>query len=499
MAKRSLRSALLTWNTGVVVVLLSTFGLGIIGFSQVRLRSELDSDLTNQGRDAQRLGPLPGGPPRRQPDDDLPEQFRPLFEPAQRMANIRQPRFFDREGNVLRPGRGQGRPFDGPDQEPPPDQENSPERPLNPDPVGQKLAFGGATVIRTVQWEDESLRIYSAPIIRNGETIGVVQTTRQLNEIDALLRSQLITLALMLPVAALVSAAAAVALANRALKPIAAVTRAASEIGSQDLRRRLEVVGDDELAEMSRTFNGMLERLDGAFHDIHAANDQLEKALESQRRFTADASHELRTPLTRMRLAADAVRSGEQDPQRLREALTITERAAGQMTRLVEQLLTLARVDAGQLTVIPERLDLRVVAAEALDEVPGAADRVIATFANEPVMVTADADHLRRIAVNLLENALRYAGEGAQIWLRVALEGGRPLLEVRDDGIGIPPEHLPKIFERFHRVDFSRTTTGSGLGLAICRDLTRANGAEIILESQPSVGTRVRVWLAHAQ
>lgn len=492
---------LLAWNTVVVIGLLTLFGLGITLVSQFRLRSEMDRDLTNQAQRAQAIGPLPNGPRPRGPGD-VPERYRPLFGPALRVANLREPRFFDADGYSMRPpphpgppgrGPGPGPEEGGPDGPPwgqPPPRGQSPRvKPVDPDPEARQIALRGQTTLRTVQFEGSPVRVFTTPFVRGREIVGVLQTSRELTEVDELMQSQLITLAIFLPIAGLMAAWAAVTLANRALRPVAEVTRTASQIGGDDLSQRLVVVGDDELAELSSTFNGMLDRLQGAFSELNKANGRLEGALESQRRFTADASHELRTPLTRMRLAADSVRNSD-DPIQLQEALNVAHRASEQMSRLVEQLLMLARVDAGQLPVRRESFDLRVAAAEAIEAVSGAEERVEAEFGG-PVMVTADPDHIRRITINLVENAMKYAGYGARIWLRVNRDGDSAYLEVGDAGRGIPAEHIGRIFDRFHRVDEARSSGGSGLGLAICRDLARANGGDLTLESQEGNGTRV--------
>jgi signal transduction histidine kinase len=348
-----------------------------------------------------------------------------------------------------------------------------------------------------VQWEGEPIRVFSTPIRdreRGNHIVGVVQIARELRDLDELGRSQVWTLVIFLPLAALAAGGAAIALANRALRPIAQVTRTASEIGGADLSRRLDMVGDDELAEMAGTFNGMLGRLEGAFVDLGTANQRLGNALDAQRRFTADASHELRTPLTRLRLAADVGKDPLADEAKLREALAVAQRASGSMARLVDQLLTLARVDAGQLPVRAERFDLRIGVAEALDGISGS-DRVQAHFPDRALIVQADPDHLRRIVTNLIENAMRHTPAPGRVALNVADRGSTIAIEVHDEGEGIPPEHLARVFDRFHRVDVSRTGGGSGLGLAICRDLVHANGGQIRLESRLGQGTQATVTL----
>lgn len=546
MTRRSLRNTLLTWNAGVVVSLLGLFGLGVTVVSQYRLRNELDHELERQARHAVEVGPPPQGPRPGRDQGDVPERFRPLYEPARRLADIRQPRFINRDGFALLPHRGGpnpgGRPNGGPNGGGPnggpvgppngpggppqgpfgqsgqpgqgpmgPDgpgqggpEQGQPGDPNRPRPVpvprvdeaGFRTGLAGWEGFHTVKWEGEDVRVFTTPIYNpeRNRIVGVVQIARELRDIDELGRSQLWTLVLFLPLAAAAAGAAAFALANRALRPIAQVTRTASEIGGADLSRRLEVVGDDELAEMARTFNGMLGRLDGAFADLGTANERLARALDAQRRFTADASHELRTPLTRLRLAADVGKDPLADEEKLRDALAVSQRASGAMARLVDQLLTLARVDAGQLPVRAERFDLRIAVAEALDGIPGS-DRVQAHFPDHAVTVQADPDHIRRIVTNLVENALRHTQAPRRVALAVTDAGRAVNIEVHDEGVGIPRDHLPRVFDRFHRVDASRTGTGSGLGLAICRDLVHANGGQIHLESQLGKGTKATVTL----
>lgn len=499
---RSLRSTLLIWNASVVVGLLALFGAGLSATIQFRLRSELDDDLRNQGDRGARSGPPPEDRPRPlgQRDGRIPDAFRPLYADAERASDIRRPRFYfteqlpDRHPPDDPLGLG-GPPDDLPDRRR--------DRPLRQDqmvdPEGQREGMKGPGVFRTITYEGIHVRTYSRPIFHDGRTVGVVQTAREMDVIEDLGRIQAGTLLLCLPLAALAAAGAAITLANRALNPVASVTRTAASIGSRDLAQRLDVPGEDELAELARTFNGMLGRLQTAFAELGDANQRLSQTLEAQRRFTADASHELRTPLTRLRLAAGVVRKEDADIAELREALAVADRAGGVMTRLVEQLLTLARVDAGQLPMRKEKVDLRIVVADALDTVT-AVDRVDAEFPDRVIPQHVDPDHIRRVVINLLENALRHTPEPGRVRLNLTDDGRFTQITVEDDGVGIAPEHLERVFERFYRVDDARDRDagGSGLGLAICRDLVRAHGGEIRLESRVGRGTRAVVTLPHS-
>jgi signal transduction histidine kinase len=354
-----------------------------------------------------------------------------------------------------------------------------------------KAAFANAT------YDGEPVRVYSRPILRAGHVEGAVQFARELTDLDILWAAQLRALAAVLPLAILAAAGAAFLLTGRTLRPVAQLTETADEIGrSGDLARRLEVTGDDEIAELARTFNDMLGRLDRSFQDLQEAFDKLGVAYEQQRRFAADASHELRTPLTRLRLATSAALAANSGPEEMRRALATADRAAEAMTNLVGQLLTLARADAGQLVVDRSAVDLRVIVAEGLDEIVG--DRRVETcFAPTEVIVSADPEQLRRVVVNLVGNALRHSPATGSVTVKTGIENGEALLSVADTGEGIAPEHLPHLGERFYRVDAARNRKdgGAGLGLAICKNIVHAHGGRLTFASQVGVGTTVSVAL----
>ena len=268
---------------------------------------------------------------------------------------------------------------------------------------------------------------------------------------------------------------------------------ATAAIGAGDLERRLEVRGEDELAEVARSFNEMTENLARAFAAERASYRALEDAYEGQRRFTADASHELRTPLTRLQVATSGALASN-DPERNRHALEIADAAATSMSNLVRHLLTLARADAGQLHLRMEPLDLRVIVAAAVDEV---GREVHLELPPEPVTLAGDEDHLRRVLANLLQNACRHTPPDAGITVSLAVEDERVSLTVEDQGEGIEAAHLPHVFERFYRADAARTgsDSGAGLGLAICKSIVEAHGGQISIESSLGRGTRVRIML----
>jgi signal transduction histidine kinase len=271
---------------------------------------------------------------------------------------------------------------------------------------------------------------------------------------------------------------AGVAIARRAMAPIAALTTTAAEIArTRDPSRRVpEPLADDEVAELARTLEGMLRELD-------AAREETESTLARQRRFVADASHELRTPLTsvlaNLELLADRSETG-QLPGDLGEAARSALRSSQRMRRLVADLLLLARTDAAR--VVPrEPCDLARIVVEAAGELGPVSDAHEISLDVQPAMVVAARDELHRLTINLLENALRHTPAGTSIRVTTRTLGEHVELVVEDDGPGVPPDLAPTLFERFVRGGGDRG--GSfGLGLAIVQAVAVSHGGTVALE-----------------
>jgi heavy metal sensor kinase len=386
------------------------------------------------------------------------------------VSDIRRPRFFDAQGN------------------------KNPNDPVSPfETQTLSAALHGQMQFADTQYQGEPIRVVSAPMRANGRVIGAVQVAQEVRNIDLLWRAQVGTLALFLPLAILAAAAGAYALTGRTLSPIRRLTRAASEISHSDLSRRLDVSGDDEIGELAATFNKMLARLETSFMEIEGAYAKMARAYDQQQRFTADAAHELRTPLTRLRLATSSALQEAESPEEMKRALQTADRAANSMTRLVQDLLMLAKADSGQLPLHLESVDLRVVVADALENVCDGRP-IDSAFDERPLMISADAEHLQRVITNLTENACRHTPADRSIRVETVRAKDYAVVSIRDTGEGIAAEHLPRIFDRFYRADAARTRGdgGSGLGLAICKNLVEAHGGRIEIESSPGVGTTVR-------
>jgi signal transduction histidine kinase len=289
---------------------------------------------------------------------------------------------------------------------------------------------------------------------------------------------------------------AGLAIARRAMAPVARLTQAAKEIArTRDPAVRVPMpAADDEVADLARTLEAMLASLDSARSETQAA-------LDRQRRFVADASHELRTPLTSI-LANLELLSAElegEDAEAARSAL----RSSRRMRRLVADLLLLARADAGRVRR-REPIDLRTIVREAAAEAaPLAEDHDLTVDVDEdPLVVEGTGDELHRLVLNLVQNALVHTPPGTAVHVSARRSAHDAVIEVSDEGPGIPPDMHSRVFDRFVRGEGDRSgTTGSGLGLSIVRAVTEGHGGRVELSSSPGAGTRfvARLPLADAE
>lgn len=258
---------------------------------------------------------------------------------------------------------------------------------------------------------------------------------------------------------------------SRALAPVSAIRARLADITARDLHRRVPVPGTrDEIAALARTVNATLDRL--------------ENAVEQHKRFVADAAHELRSPIATVRTRLELA------PADAREALA----DVGRLQTLAADLLLLAALDAGE-PLRADEVDLGQVAAEeALRPRPGADVRV-RVAADPDVVVRGSRNRLARLVTNLVDNAVRHASSAVEV--RVRAEGATALLEVCDDGPGVPPERREAVFDRFTRLDEARTrdSGGSGLGLSIVREITARHGGTVRVGETPGGGACFTVRL----
>ena len=276
-------------------------------------------------------------------------------------------------------------------------------------------------------------------------------------------------------------------MSRRALDPVDQMTKAARNIGAQDLAKRLDVPPTrDELARLAETLNDMLGRLEAAFRKIT--------------QFTADASHELRTPVAVMRTGAEIALRKPRSEAEYRETLSQILDEADNVSRLIETLLVVARADSeGQLQM--ERADLGTILAEACEKSKLLAEEkgvaVTRNGATAPVWVQCNASSLKRLFLIVLDNAVKYTPAGGKIDIKLASTDGFAVAEIRDTGIGISSDDMPHIFDRFYRADRARTREpgGAGLGLAIGKWIAHAHGGEIRVASEIAKGSSFEVCI----
>jgi heavy metal sensor kinase len=315
----------------------------------------------------------------------------------------------------------------------------------------------------------------------------LVEVGAPTTSIRTMLDRMLLLLAFGLAVVVLAGVGVGYLLVGRALGPVDQIARKAEQITQHNLGERLPVARTgDELERLSLSLNHMITRLEDAF--------------QNSKRFVADASHELRTPLTVLRGELEGVVQDGRLPAELRETLGSVLEEVERLAKIVERLFALSRLDAGEAQTEWVPFDLAELAATTAGQMSLLAEDKgisISCAAAQRVMVEGDRSRLKQVVVNLLDNAIKYTPARGAVNLRVAAVNGHALLEVTDNGIGIPAEAAPHVFDRFFRVDKARSRDlgGAGLGLSIVKSICTAHGAGVEVESGPAGGSCFRVKL----
>ena len=343
---------------------------------------------------------------------------------------------------------------------------------------------GGEPWYDSIPLGGQKLRLYTAPLLIDDDVTGFIQVARSTADNEQTLAHMQRLLLICDGLVVVTAAVIGWFLARTSLRPIERLSQAAHDIGvSGELDRRLAPAPrQDEVGRLVTTFNEMLDRLEAVF--------------TAQRRFIADASHELRTPLTTIRGNVELLRrTRDLPPDEVEEALADIAGETQRMSRLVTELLQLARADAGQaFEREPVRLDeiLRSVHRQAQLHKPEVqVELAIATNAE----VLGSADALQELFLILVDNGLKYTRPGGLVTLALERDGAGYAARVSDTGVGIDPEDLPHIFERFYRATKVRREGGTGLGLSIARWIAERHGGRITVDSVPGRGSTFIVWL----
>jgi len=426
----TLRVRFALWTSALVLIVLVIFGVYVYGSMARGLSAALDNSLTiNASQVAAGLN-IDNG------KLILPES---LIEDPEN-SDLRGLRFTIR---ILNP---QGTPL----------QEFGPYHSL---PVSLTQSFSNFTDPTS----ETTVRIYNQPVYDNNQFIAIVQVAQSLDDIQATLQRLLFTLLISVPILVSIAGISGYFLASRTLFPIDQITATARRISAEDLSARLNISStDDEVGRLTQTLNDMLARLDDSF--------------QRERQFTNDASHELRTPLTAMQAILGVIREKRRTPKEYEQALDDLNEEADRLRTLVENLMRLARGEKRSDNLY-ETVNLATLINDVSDSLRPLAEAKKLTLhcnTSENLMVLGDSDELIRLFVNLLDNAIKYT-ENGEISISAKKDEKSAIVTVSDTGIGIPAEHIPHIFDRFYRVEESRTLRGAGLGLAIVKEIVSAH------------------------
>lgn len=505
---RSVRTQLTVWNIVTLAVMLAILGVFIRFTVRATITASVDRELEASARRFTRGpfrgqmgpdrgpgggpqgGPGPGdggGPPPDMPSPGPPPDMggggpgpdRPPGEgPRRPDSGPYAPRLLDANGKVINAGAN-----------------------LAPwDAAAFAAAAKGRAIFTTITLRDTRLRVLSRPLAPDGPAV-VVQVVYPLADVDQSLEGVNTAMFTLIPVALLCAGLGGAFLTGRALKPVRRLTLTAARIGAQDLSERLPVTGEDEFSDLSATFNAMLQRLESSFDEQGRLVEELRRLIEQERRFTADASHELRTPLTVIKANTSLALGGNDLPEEQRQTMEDINRAADTASGLVRDLLFLAQSDAGRLGRESIALPIRDVLERATALFAHREHATIRLDAPDAALcVLGNEDDLVRVFSNLLENAVRYTPADGSITVTAKGNGPDVEISVADTGIGVAPEHVQHLGERFYRVDPSRTRSGggAGLGLSICKGIVEAYGGRLHIASKLGNGTTVSVALPNA-
>lgn len=455
----SIRAKLTLWYLGIAATVLLAFAVAIYFYLSRGLLNAIDTSLWNQ---ADRIAQAAGHPSSNE-------------EPSQPGGLILAPQFVsivDRNGEIT------DSILDAEGHQVPVIQEALDQAAAQFKPQYREVSLSPTEHARIITWPSSD---------EDGEMFFVV-VGQSLKELQQAQRQLLFLLAISNPVALLLASLGGLWIANKALRPVDRLTRAAERIGRGNLKERVqEVETNDEIGRLAATFNEMISKLEQAF--------------ERERRFTADASHELKTPLAILRGDIEVALRRERSSEEYERVLLSSLEEISRLTKLTDDLLTLARSDAGERVLELEPVRLDHLAAEAHAYVQPLAHSIGITLSfdapRSPILVEGDEKRLKQLLVNLLDNAIKYTPSGGSARLALAVEDSSALIEVSDTGRGIPPAALPHVFERFYRQSDPKDSrvTGFGLGLAISKWIVDAHGGSIRVESAEGKGSRFTVRL----
>lgn len=463
MIFNSIRSRLTAWHVAVLGFFLILFSILLYVFLSKRLHESIDNSLKVSANVIQKAAlleysrtPLPGL--------DL------FFDQFLGYSNINKfYRIYDGSGHVDSRSKGI----------------DASKFPLTQDAYS-RATQGKMTyeTFKLVPWH--RVRVITMPVIRNDNLVNLIQVGTSLKAVEHTLKNLRIFLFTAIPCALILSTLGGRFMATRALKPVAEITSTAQDIAhGANLSRRIPIPEvQDEIGNLARTFNEMMNRLEKSFNQV--------------RQFSSDASHELRTPLTVLKGQSELVLSKPRSKAEYQEVLSSNLEEINYMSRVLEDLLILSKGDEGKVSLEKEPVELGSIVEEVSRQGEIFADekevKIILAYL-EPVTILGDAHRLKQMVWILLHNAVKFTPSGGEIKITLQDLDDTVYFTIRDTGIGIPEQDLPKIFDRFYRVDKARSRMdgGSGLGLSICKHIVDRHHGTVDVESKLGEGTKFKI------
>ena len=463
MMFNSIRSRLTAWHVAVLGFFLILFSVTLYAFLSKRLRESIDNSLKVSASVVQRAAlldiarsPLPG--------------LDMFFDQFMGRSSINKfYRIYDGSGNVGSQSKGV----------------DASQFPLTPEAYSR--AVQGDETYETFKVDrHHRVRVLTMPVLRNGNLANLIQVGTSLKGVEDTLKNLRIFLFAAIPGVLILSTLGGRFMATRALKPVSEITRTAQDIAQgANLSRRIPMPEvQDEIGNLAHTFNEMMDRL--------------EKSFSQMRQFSSDASHELRTPLTVLKGQSELVLSKTRSKAEYQEVLSSNLEEINYMSRILEDLLTLSKGDEGEISLEREPVELKIIIEEVSRQGEILADekniQIILAYL-EPVTILGDAHRLKQMVWILLHNAIKFTPPGGEIKITLQDADDKVFFTIQDSGIGIPEIDLPRIFDRFYRVDKARSRMdgGSGLGLAICKYIVDRHHGSIDVESKVGEGTKFRL------
>ena len=342
--------------------------------------------------------------------------------------------------------------------------------------------------IRTVKYQGQTWLVLDEAIAREGTEVAHMRMFGSLKTVEETLKKVRIIIFISIPAYFLITILGGLFIAKKALQPINMITQTAKKIGRGDLSSRIDRMDSrDEVGELSETFNEMLEKLEDSFN--------------KEKRFSSDASHELRTPVSIIMAYSEAMLTDIKEQKTiddLEKSLQVIYKESERMNSIISQLLMLSRGFEGKYQVEKENINLTEIienVTEQLEEIAEASDIQLIFTDREPVFFMGDQSLITHMMLNFVENAIKYGVKGGHVWVNTVKREDEVIIIVMDDGIGIAPEHLAHIFQRFYRVDQSRDRRGTGLGLSIVKWIVEEHQGTIEVSSYLGKGTTFEIHM----